>query len=136
MVNGGVIAFTLALLCAAVMGLAIQRGGTCTVAAVEDLLAGGEQRRLLAIVEASLWVGVGLLVVRELTGGLRERFNQWVAVRHRNRVRDHLAAMEQSHGEGGMEELIGALLGRAVRSLGLERVIPLGPNLGEHSLDR
>lgn len=74
--------------------------------------------------------------VRELTGGLRERFNQWVAVRHRNRVRDHLAAMEQSQGEGGMEELVGALFGRAVRSLGLERVIPLGPNLGEHSLDR
>lgn len=74
--------------------------------------------------------------VRELTGGLRERFNQWIAVRHRNRVRDHLAAMEQSHGEGGMEELIGALFGRAVRSLGLERTIPLGPHAGEHSLDR
>lgn len=74
--------------------------------------------------------------VREFTGGLRERFGQWVAIRHRNRVRDHLAVMEQSQGEGGMEELIGALLGRAVRSLGLERVIPLGPNLGEHSLDR
>jgi hypothetical protein len=68
MVTGSGIAFTLALLCAAVMGLAIQRGATCTVAAVEDLLAGGEQRRLLAIVEASLWVGVGLLVVRELIG--------------------------------------------------------------------
>lgn len=62
------IAFTLALLCAAVMGLAIQRGATCTVAAVEDLLAGGTQRRLLAIVEAALWVGVGLLVARELIG--------------------------------------------------------------------
>jgi hypothetical protein len=74
--------------------------------------------------------------VREFTGGLRERFGQWVAIRHRNRVRDHLAAMEQSQGEGGLEELIGALLGRAARSLGLERVIPLGPNLGEHSLDR
>jgi toxin CptA len=65
---GGGIAFTLALLCAAVMGLAIQRGATCTVAAVEDLLAGGKQRRLLALVEAALWVGVGLLVVRELIG--------------------------------------------------------------------
>ena len=74
--------------------------------------------------------------VREFTGGLRERFGQWAAIRHRNRVRDHLAAMEQSQAEGGIEELIGALLGRAVRSLGLERVIPLGPNLGEHSLDR
>lgn len=60
----------LALLCAALMGMAIQRGATCTVAAVEDLLAGGKQRRLLAIVEASLWVGVGLLMVREFLGSM------------------------------------------------------------------
>jgi toxin CptA len=57
-----------ALACAALMGVAIQRGGTCTVAAVEDLLAGGRPHRLLALVEASLWVGVGLLVVREAVG--------------------------------------------------------------------
>jgi hypothetical protein len=64
----GGLTLALALLCAALMGVAIQRGGTCTVAAVEDLLAGGRERRLLAIVEASLWVGAGLLVVRELVG--------------------------------------------------------------------
>lgn len=58
-------ALLLALLCAAIMGLAIQRGGTCTVAAMEDLLATGRPTRLLAMVEAALWVGGGLLLARE-----------------------------------------------------------------------
>lgn len=53
-----------ALLCAAVMGLAIQRGGTCTVAAVQDLLQGGRPLRLIAMVEASLWVALGLQVLQ------------------------------------------------------------------------
>jgi hypothetical protein len=61
----GATAFLLALLCAAVMGLAIQRGGTCTVAAVEELLATRRPARLLALVEAALWVGGGLWLARE-----------------------------------------------------------------------
>lgn len=48
------------------MGLALQRGGTCTVAAVHELMASGRGSRLLALVEASLWVAGGLLVLREL----------------------------------------------------------------------
>lgn len=74
--------------------------------------------------------------VREFTGGLRERFNQWLAVRHRNRIHDHLAAMERSDGEGGLEERVAAFLGRMAHSLGLERALPFGPHTGEHSLDR
>jgi toxin CptA len=62
----GATALLLALLCAAIMGLAIQRGGTCTVAAMEELLATRRPARLLALVEAALWVGGGLLVAREL----------------------------------------------------------------------
>ena len=62
----GATALLLALLCAAIMGLAIQRGGTCTVAAVEELLATGRPARLLAMVEAALWVGGGLLLAAEL----------------------------------------------------------------------
>jgi len=61
----GATALMLALLCAAIMGLAIQRGGTCTVAAVEELLATRRPTRLLAMIEASLWVGGGLLLARE-----------------------------------------------------------------------
>ena len=56
------VVFLAALLCAAGMGLAIQRGGTCAVAAVEEVLAERRLTRLLAIVEASLWVSAGLLL--------------------------------------------------------------------------
>lgn len=59
-------AFVLALLCAAAMGLAIQRGGTCTVAAVNELLRTRRPTRLLAMAEAALWVCGGLLIARQL----------------------------------------------------------------------
>ncbi|GAA4344347.1 YeeE/YedE thiosulfate transporter family protein [Variovorax defluvii] len=60
------LAFVLALLCAGVMGFAIQRGGTCTVAAVEEIVDQRSARRLLALAEASLWVTGGLLLARAL----------------------------------------------------------------------
>jgi len=60
------VAFVFAALCAAVMGFAIQRGGTCTVAAVEELANTGSLRRLASLVEAAVWVGGGLLVLRAL----------------------------------------------------------------------
>ncbi len=62
----GGVAWLLALGCAALMGLAIQRGATCTVAAVDQLVAGRRPTRLAAMVEASLWVAGGLLLAREL----------------------------------------------------------------------
>ncbi|OUM03028.1 hypothetical protein A8M77_08705 [Variovorax sp. JS1663] len=58
--------FALAMLCAGVMGFAIQRGGTCTVAAVEEIVEKRSARRLLALAEASLWVAGGLLLARAL----------------------------------------------------------------------
>lgn len=64
MISG--LALGLALLCAAVMGLAIQRGATCTVAAVDESLRTGQLTRLSAMVEASVWVACGLLIAREL----------------------------------------------------------------------
>lgn len=67
MVAGG--ALLLALVCAAVMGLAIQRGATCTVAAVDEWVTTRRPRRLLAIVEASLWATAAMLIARE-TGHL------------------------------------------------------------------
>jgi len=51
-------------ICAFVMGHAIQRGSTCLVAAIDEVLAVRRATRLLAIVEASLWVTGGLLLVR------------------------------------------------------------------------
>lgn len=62
----GPAALLLALLCAALMGLAIRRGGTCTVAAIDELLATGRPTRLMAMMEAALWVGGGLLLAQRL----------------------------------------------------------------------
>ena len=53
-----------AALCVGAMGFAIQRGGTCTVAAVDELLCSGSARRLLAMLEASLWVAGGLTLAQ------------------------------------------------------------------------
>ena len=49
-----------ALLCVGLMGFAIQRGGTCTVAAVDEMLSSRKTRRMAAMLEASLWVAGGL----------------------------------------------------------------------------
>ena len=50
----------LAVVCVATMGFAIQRGGTCTVAAVDEVLHQHRARKLGAMFEASLWVAGGL----------------------------------------------------------------------------
>jgi toxin CptA len=60
------VAFFCAALCAALMGYAIQRGATCTVAAVDEIMTERSARRLLSLVEAALWVAGGLLVARAL----------------------------------------------------------------------
>jgi hypothetical protein len=59
--------FLLALLAVGVMGFAIQRGATCTVAAVDELVGKRSARRLSAMVEASAWVAGGL-VLAQVTG--------------------------------------------------------------------
>lgn len=58
--------FAVALICALAMGLAIQRGATCTVAAVAEVVEDRTAKRLLALAEASLWVAGGLLIARAL----------------------------------------------------------------------
>ncbi len=57
---------TIALLLAGTMGFAIQRGATCTVAAVDELVNKRRARRLISMLEASLWVVGGLLIARAL----------------------------------------------------------------------
>lgn len=56
-------AFVVAWLAAAAMGFAIQRGGTCTVAAVDEIVSGRGFGRMAAMVEAALWVAGGLLLL-------------------------------------------------------------------------
>ena len=60
------LAFAVAALCAGVMGYAIQRGATCTVAAVDEVVAQRSCRRLLGLLEAALWVAGSLIVARTL----------------------------------------------------------------------
>ncbi len=56
----------IALLCVGVMGFAIQRGGTCTVAAIDEVLSQRRATRLAAMLEASLWVAGGLALAQLL----------------------------------------------------------------------
>jgi toxin CptA len=58
----GIFGFATALICAGLMGYAIQRGATCTVAAVDEIVNRRKATRLIAIIEASLWVTGGLLL--------------------------------------------------------------------------
>jgi toxin CptA len=58
------VAVIVAVVCAGLMGYAIQRGATCTVAAVDELLTKRKARRLIAMAEASLWVAGGLALAR------------------------------------------------------------------------
>ena len=58
--------FVVAAVCALTMGFAIQRGATCTVAAVEEVVQRGGTGRLIALMEASVWVAGGLLVADRL----------------------------------------------------------------------
>ena len=60
------LAFVVAALCAVTMGFAIQRGATCTVAAVDEVVGGHGFTRLVALVEASAWVSGGLLIARQI----------------------------------------------------------------------
>ena len=60
------IAFVVAVLCAGLMGYAIQRGATCTVAAIDEIVSERSGRRLLSLFEAALWVGGGLVVAQSL----------------------------------------------------------------------
>ena len=59
-------AFGVSALCAGLMGFAIQRGATCTVAAIDELVTRRRCTRLAAMIEASLWVVAGLLIARAL----------------------------------------------------------------------
>ncbi len=47
------------------MGYAIQRGATCTVAAVGEIVENRSAHRLVALAEAALWVAAGLVVARQ-----------------------------------------------------------------------
>jgi len=53
-------AFGVAAACTVVMGFAIQRGATCTVAAMSEVVDRRGVKSLVALVEASVWVALTL----------------------------------------------------------------------------
>ena len=61
--------FWFAALCVGTMGFAIQRGATCTVAAVDELVSKHTTQRLSAFLEASIWVA-GILATAQVFGML------------------------------------------------------------------
>jgi toxin CptA len=65
-VLAGDLGLALAALAAATMGFAIQRGATCSVAAVKQIIAHRSSQQLMAMLEAALWVAVGLTVAQRL----------------------------------------------------------------------
>ena len=56
--------YWISALLAAVMGFAIQRGATCMVAAVDEVVTTRRFTRLTAMLAASLWVLAGLLIAQ------------------------------------------------------------------------
>ena len=60
------LAFGVAALCAGLMGYAIQRGATCTVAAMDEVVNKRSASRLVSLLEAALWVGGGLSLAQAL----------------------------------------------------------------------
>jgi toxin CptA len=56
----------IAAVCAGLMGFAIQRGGTCLVAAVDEVVSKKRANRLFALAEASLLVATGMVVAQLL----------------------------------------------------------------------
>jgi len=58
------VAYLFAAVAVGIMGFAIQRGATCTVAAVDEVVSKRSFTRLASLVEASLWVIGGLLIAQ------------------------------------------------------------------------
>ena len=57
---------TIAAVCAGLMGFAIQRGGTCLVAAIDEVVSKRSANRLIALGEASLLVAAGMVIAQLL----------------------------------------------------------------------
>ena len=64
------VSFAVAFVCAALMGYAIQRGATCMVAAIDEVVNQRRAHRLIALIEAGAWVAGGIIIA-SLIGGLK-----------------------------------------------------------------
>ncbi|MFM9827713.1 MAG: YeeE/YedE thiosulfate transporter family protein [Sphingomonas sp.] len=55
--------FLVAFIAAALIGYAVQRGATCLVAAVDEVVTKRKAKRLIALGEAAIWVAGGMLLL-------------------------------------------------------------------------
>jgi toxin CptA len=62
------LAFLVAAICAVIMGYAIQRGATCMVAAVDEVMTKRRADRIIGLLEAAAWVAGSVLAWRLLGG--------------------------------------------------------------------
>nr|MCW1957977.1 YeeE/YedE family protein [Mycobacterium sp.] len=62
------VALLITLVLVFVIGMAIQRGNTCTVVAVDDIVHRGSWDRFLAVVSAWFWIAGGLTLLSLTTG--------------------------------------------------------------------
>ena len=60
----GLVVLAIAAVCAALMGFAVQRGATCMVAAVDEIVSKKSANRLIAMLEASAIVACGIVIAR------------------------------------------------------------------------
>jgi toxin CptA len=60
-----ILGLAVAVICAGLMGFAVQRGATCMVAAVDEIVSRKRAYRLLAMLEASAIVALGILIARQ-----------------------------------------------------------------------
>lgn len=78
------LSWLIAAFAAAAMGYAIQRGSTCTLAAIDEVLSQRRARKLTAMLEASLWVAGGLALAGliDLMGAMPPGYavNRWTIV--------------------------------------------------------
>jgi toxin CptA len=58
--------YLLAIFLSFFLGLVIQRGGTCTVAAIHEIIHKGTANRIKALIETALWVLAGELILFHL----------------------------------------------------------------------
>lgn len=77
MTPSGAFPLLVALLSAGIMGVAIQRGATCMVAAVDEAVTKRVYARMGALAEAALWVG-GLVAALEIAGWATGSHTQYV----------------------------------------------------------
>lgn len=60
------VALLIGLAAIGLLGFANQRGGLCTVQAIEDILVRRQFGRLVSLIEASLWVAAGLVLLQAI----------------------------------------------------------------------